>query len=465
MASVPLLLGAHSRSLSPEVVLLNCHAERAPGKIEKPYDIRARAGLRAFQTVGSSRSRAMLAKAGLFGGKALILVDQTAYLLASSAVVTTLSGSLSGTGYVDADAGQNADLDSIAYVATGDALYSVTEAGGVVLEDFPGGGASSVCCHRGFVVATVTDTGQAYVKIPGDGSWELLSFVSAEYSPDPLKGVRSRGDQVVLLGSETTEVWALNTQGADPPLVPYGGMNFDFGCRSIRSAVTCGNSLVWVDNRCLVRRFDGGDAAVISDEGLAELIASVSAGDLHGAFLPEQGKAFYVLTIGSLGTWVCDLAENRWHRRSTLGVDYWKPKLFATLGDTVFAADGASSQVYVVDPSVRTDAGEVFPVVFPAFLELLEGQVACANVELVCSNGEAPLSGPGSAPVVQMRYSDDGGNTWGAWRERPLGLTGQYANRVKFNGLGTIRAPYGRWFQFRVTDPVGRRFSDLRMNV
>jgi hypothetical protein len=46
-----------------------------------------------------------------------------------------------------------------------------------------------------------------------------------------------------------------------------------------------------------------------------------------------------------------------------------------------------------------------------------------------------------------------------------MGTTGQTMKRVRWNGLGIVRAPYGRIFHFVVSDPIGRRFSDLRMNA
>jgi hypothetical protein len=409
----------------------------------------------------------LFAKAGLFGDKALILSDATVYLLASSGAVTTLSGSVAGSGLVDIDAGQDADLNSVARFATGSALYKVTEADGAVREDFPeagGAGASSVCYHRGFWLATEAGTDQVFYQVPGDTAWQALSFASAEYQPDPLRGVRSRGDQIVLLGSQTTEVWAL-TGDASPAIAPYGGLNFDFGCRSIRAAVNCGGSLIWVDDQSVVRKFDGGEPAVISDEGLVEQIKAVGDDDLSASFKQDGIHGQYVLRVGSTGTWAYDLNQGQWARRSSQSLDYWRPRLFASLGDAVLASDASSGQIWRVDASAYDDAGTDFAMEFMAYAEVSEGALACANVELICATGTGPRTGQGSSPVVQMRMSDDGGQTWGSWRERSLGLTGQSSQRVRWNGLGTIRGPHGRWFHFRISDPVGRRVSDVRMNA
>lgn len=467
MASVPLLLGASQRSLMPHAVLLNAVIEKAPTQQEQRFVIRARSGLSAFKTVGTGRARALFAKSGLFGDRALILSDSTVYTLAASGVVTTLSGSLPGSDLVDIDAGQDADLNSVARVATGSALYKVTEAGGVVPEDFPaagGAGASSVCFHRGFWLATEAGTDQVYYQVPGDTAWDALSFASAEFAPDPLKGVRSRGDQIVLLGSQTTEVWTL-TGEASPAIAPYGGLNFDYGCRSIRTAVSCAGSLIWVDDQSVVRKFDGGEPVVISDEGLVEQIKQIADGDLAASFKQDGIHGQYVLRLGAEATWAYDLNQGSWATRNSLGYDYWRALLFASLGGVTIASDSASTQIYTVDADASDDAGSDFAMEFMAYVELPEGQLPCANLELICATGFAPRTGQGSNPVAQMRMSDDGGLSWGSWKERPLGLTGQTSQRVRWNGLGQIKGPHGRWFHFRISDPVGRRISDVRMNA
>lgn len=468
MTSITLILGSTERSLSPSVPQLNCYAEKAPTQQEKSMSLRARSGLTALKTVGASRARGLLVKAGLFSGQALILADTTPYLLSSSAVVTTLTGTVPGTGYVDLDATQDADLNAVAYIATGSALYQITEAGGAMAETFPPSGtqgASSVCCHRGYVIATTTENDQAYVKVPGDTTWQALSFVSAEYAPDPLKGVRSRGDQIILHGSATVEIWTENTDSAVPPLVPYGGLHFDFGCRAILAAVTCEDSHLFVDSNCNVRQFDGGSAQIVSDDGLAEQIRACAAEDLRATWFAEAGHIFYVLHLGSSATWVYDLATKLWHLAASLGRDGWRASLFGQLGESTIAADVASSQVYTLDPSSRIDGSDVFAVRFFAYAELPEGSVPCANLELICETGDSPRTGQGSDPLIEMRMSDDGTHSWGRWKPQSLGLTGDYSKRVRWPALGRITAPRGRWFEFLVSDPVGRRFSDLRMNV
>jgi hypothetical protein len=211
--------------------------------------------------------------------------------------------------------------------------------------------------------------------------------------------------------------------------------------------------------------FEGGAANPISDNGLSEQIRNVGADDLTASWYAKDGHVFYQLKLGASATWVYDLTTSRWHRTSSAALSYSRQHLTANIGDTAYAADSISHQIYRLNPDAMTDATGDYPVEFTGFAEVLEGSALCANAELACEVGSAPLTGQGSAPVIQMRYSDDEGKSWTAFSERSLGAHGQSAVKVRWSGLTDIDSPYGRIFHFRVSDPVGRRFSSLQLNV
>lgn len=463
MSAINLSYGAYKRTGNPEAVLLNCYVEKAPTQAEEQFAIRARAGLTAFKAVGSGAARGLAATAGLFDDQMLVPVQSTLYGVSATGLTTTFSGALGGTGRVDMALGQDASLNSVVRIATGDNLYQGT-AGVLTIDNFAaatGAGASSVCYHRGFWLAVAAGTDQVFYQVPGDTAWTALSFASAEYSPDPLVAVRSRGDQIMLMGSATVEAWAL-TGSASPAIQPYGGLNFDHGCLARDAAVNVAGALLYVDSNCQVRMFEGGQATIISDNGLTEQIEACDPADLRASGYTGDGHTFYQLTLGAASTWAYDLSTQEWHTRSSLGKDYLTAHLYASIGQQVFAVNSLSNQMYVVDASAKTDAGANFSRTLTAFAEVLEGQIPCANVELICETGAGPYA---TDPVVSMRFSDDGAKTWSRWFDRPLGETGQYSTRVRWNALGTMKAPYGRVFQFRVTDPALVRASGARVNA
>jgi len=461
--------GAYQRTGNPTLAALNCYAEEYPSAGGKRLQMRARAGLATFKTVGDGPIRAAQQKDGIFSNSALILSSTAVYLLASDGGLTTLTGSVPGDNYVDADSGQDADLVSLAYIATGEGLYLVQN-GAVSREAFPDStddvGANSVCYHRGFWFATKVGTDQAYYKIPGDTTWAPLSFASAEYKPDPLVCIRSRGDQFALLGSSTFEAWALSGQ-ADPAIVPYGGLNFDHGCRAAATAVNCDGTLIYVDNRCQVRAWAGGEPQIVSGPGLAEQIRGVAASDLRAWTYAVDGHVFYVLTLGSASTWVYDLngSGEKWTTFNSLGYDFWRAHLGCSIGDVVLACDRIDATVYRLDPDRRTDGSVQFAVKFCAMIEGADQAIPLDNAAVLCDLGDVPREGQGSAPLISLAISRNQGKTFGAAMERPLAVTGDFTSVPTWNALGEVPRFLGAILLFTVADPVGRIFKRVFINA
>lgn len=467
MPEASIVFGGYFRTGNPDLVDLNCYVEQVPNPSGPRLQLRQRPGLENFNTVGTGPLRGVCQKDGIFGGASLIVSGSQAFLLDSTGSLTTLAGvTIGGNGLVSIDLGQDSNLDSTARIATGEGLYLVS-LGLVVRETFPvAAGAICVCYHRQFWFAVATGTQQAYFQVPGDTAWTPLSFASAEYSPDPLIGIVSRGDQFALLGSSSFEPWAL-TGSASPAIAPYGGLNADFGCRALATAVNCKGSLLWVDNECNVRRWDGGVANIVSGPGLAEQIRQVSANDLRAWTFQVDGHRFYVLTIGASVTWAFDLlgSGSQWTTFGSLGLDYWLAHLGTTMGDITIALDNVSAKVYRLDPSRKTDGTTAVPVICTVIVEGQDRSIPCSNVVLHLDVGKGPYTGQGSAPVASESHSDDDGNTFSGWDEQPLPVAGSYGRLPRWNGLGDIPPLLGRIFRFAISDPVGVVIKRVWLNV
>jgi len=99
----------------------------------------------------------------------------------------------------------------------------------------------------------------------------------------------------------------------------------------------------------------------------------------------------------------------------------------------------------------------------------LDEPVPIVSLKLWCNVGQSTVSsGTGSAPVIEMRYSDDAGQTWSDWDDADLGNaslggSGQYRTLPEWRALGMFDFP-GVMFEFRVTDPVPFRLSSVKVN-
>jgi hypothetical protein len=460
--------GAYKRTGNPEFAALNCYAEQYPTAAGPAIQMRARPGIELFETVGSGAFRSAMQKDGLFASAAVIVNGTTAYTVTDGGVVTPMAGTIAGNGILDADMGQDADLESVARWATGSALYKGT-LGSVTLEDFPdvgGAGASSVCYHRGFWFAVEAGTDKVYVQIPGDLTWDPLTFSSAEYAPDPLVAVRSRGDQIALMGSSTFEVFVLSGTASEPdralwrpelrPRLPLGAHGGQLqGLAALRRQR--------VQRAALGRR----GTPVISDPGLTDQIAAVAAADLRAWTYAADGHRFYVLTLGGDSTWVYDLTGGgeRWSTFNSLGYDYWRMHLGCSIGNTVLACDNLSAQLYRLDPTRKTDGTDVFQKKFCAVIDGQDTTVSCSNLVVVCDIGDAPMEGQGSTPIMQLRLSTNQGKTFGPIWESEFAGTGDYATLPRWNGLGDVPPLLGMIAEFSMSDPVGSVFKRVAINV
>ena len=62
---------------------------------------------------------------------------------------------------------------------------------------------------------------------------------------------------------------------------------------------------------------------------------------------------------------------------------------------------------------------------------------------------------------VPMRFSNDGGKTWGAEQWRAAGKVGEYGARVKWERLGSARR---RTYEIAVSDPIPWRVTNAYLS-
>jgi hypothetical protein len=156
-------------------------------------------------------------------------------------------------------------------------------------------------------------------------------------------------------------------------------------------------------------------------------------------------------------SWGYDVVTGQWHERRTTGLTNWAPQCSIQRSDGTPIFGSSSGQELLVYSGWAEGASELsreFTGAVP-----LTGSQIIDSIELECNTGQTTvLTGQGSAPLIEMRYSRDAGNRWSGWIAASLGATGQYRARAKWRRLGAFDAP-GALFHFRVTDPVPFRVS------
>jgi hypothetical protein len=293
-------------------------------------------------------------------------------------------------------------------------------------------------------------------------------------APDPWAAMIIVANEIVLIGQKTGEVWY--DAGRSPiPFALRPGTSFEHGIHAPFSLARLGDGCAWLgqDENDLgaIYRMAGYTPQEISSEAIRWAIQQyrdqgLATSNAIGWSYGREGHRFYVLSFPSARTsWAYDEASGLWSQRG-----YWSPPADAFLtyrpqfhcvgfGQNL-VCDSDGYHLYAFSSSVYTDVGgaalrRVRRVPHP-------GQERRRQFfpyfELDCDRGVGTVAaGQGQDPVVVLRYSNDGGMTWGSDRERKVGKVGEYGVRVRWDQCGSGR---DRQWELWTSDPAASRWFD-----
>lgn len=389
-------------------------------------------------------------------GRCFFVAGSTLYEVSSSGVLTSRGALSSSTGRVDMAHGlfQLVIVDgSYGYVLKLESnAFSRITADGFY-------GSPRVAFLDGYFAFIRPQTQQFYISAIDDAtSLDALDFASAERSPDDLVAILADHGELWLMGERSVEIW-VNTGGSDFPFQRNSGAILEVGCAAAHSAQKLDSTVIWVGNddagAGTVWMANGYKPARISTQAVEEALQrSTNLSGASAYTYQEDGHNFYCLNVPGLDTtWVFDIFTGQWHERAELvNGDYQQHRANAHAYAFNKHLVGASSgKVYFLDKTRGDNDGDVkvrdrvSPHNASPSLEVL----AFNQFELDCEVGRGKSDG--TAPTLLMRYSNDGGHTWSAWRSSSLGAVGQRRQRVLFRRLGRAR---DRVWQVRVTDNV-----------
>jgi hypothetical protein len=303
-----------------------------------------------------------------------------------------------------------------------------------------------------------------------------LNFEGLE-SADPIVGLTTWNNMLVVFGTQTTTFFSLSGN-ADAPFTPVLGNGFERGCASRDAVAYADNAIFWVGENRVVYR-SAPTPTRVSGNSLEDKLrqcANISA--LTAFVVTFEGHELYVLNVPGVGTWAYDISRigttistygdsytrGEWDEWESYGRDHFRGCAGVMVNGVAYVGDDTTNDLFSMQMGVYTDAGGPLTRMGSIFVKIEEGNPRCLNMVLQCVTGVGNPTGLGVNPVAEMRYSDDGGHTFGNWRQAPLGMTGGYATRALWQRLGKLRSP-GRLVQVRVTDPVNACFSHMELNA
>jgi len=424
----------------PELPVINMIAEPSPTE-ETGVVLQSRPGVVESHSYGAEPVDVLFQKDGVISGK----------LFAVS------GGRLFGPGllgHVDGDGPFSIDGYSNAVFVAGGRNLWMFNGGALVSAAFPDdANVIKVLVGASRVIAIRGDTQKFYWSNPLSSVITGLNFASAEGQPDRILDALFIDDILVLFGAETVEFWP-NTQSAELPFQPLEGRVLERGVKATGCATKFNSTFAWVTNLNQVCITDPDN--VVSFAGLEALIGKSSAVRLWTFVL--EGTECLALRIDG-GTWVFSPRVGRWSQFVLDGLDNWQAQCFAG-GVFGSAVDGKA----LVWSEGHTDLGGVLERRWRAGFPITSGGLIVSNVVARVNVGITPyLTGDYVEPAIEMRRSLDAGHTWGQWRRVSLGKQGKYRKRVQWTACGMAGHP-GFLCEFRVTDPVDVRVSDIVIN-
>lgn len=339
------------------------------------------------------------------------------------------------------------------YISAG-ALESVSPE-----SDFPV--ATSCTFMDGYFIVTREDTGQIWISGVYDvNSWDALDYATAEGAPDVATRVLSTNHNLWVFGVDTAEIF-YNSGNADFPFTRINGGLIEDGLGASESVCVINSQFYFINARREIVRNVGYQREKISTIHLdTELQSYATVADAKGWEYRLDGHIFYVLTFPTADkTWVFDVTTEFWHEWSsfkTAGVaTYGRHRGVASayFDGKWLVGDYDSATIYELSMSAYTEDGEQIVRTRRAqTIGSSANYLTHDRLELIFETGIIPSTEVYTQnPTVNLRWSDDGANTWSSLQSRTLGERGEYANRVIWNRLGKSRS---RIYELTMTEPV-----------
>lgn len=422
----------------PQLPVVNMYAEEAPSE-ETGVVLQSRNGLSDRGVTVGTDIKAIFQRDRVLSGGRFFISGGRLYQDATDL------GAIDGSGFASI-----AGFENRIFATQGGSLYTYD---GTTLSavSFPdSANVTKVVVGASRAIALRADSGKFYWTPALGSTIDALDFATAESQPDGVLDALFIDDALILFGAETVEFWP-NTSDSNLPFQPLEGRVFERGIRATGCAAILNGSFVFVgDDNVLYG--NGNTPTRLSNAGLEEAIEAST--DCILFTFNIEGTEFLAIQLDA-ETHIYSSRTGLFSRFETDG-GKWEATCHA---GGVF---GTSSGKTLEFGTGHSDSSERLERRFRAGRAFNSGGVKVNNLGLRTNVGQTPFL-TGDDPVIEMRISRDAGQTWGNWRKSSLGKQGKYRQRVQWRGLGMVSQP-GLLCEFRVTDPVPFRVSDVLIN-
>lgn len=406
------------------------------------------------------------------GGSLLLAVrGDTLYSVTTGYIATSVGTLLSSTGIV-----YITDNGVGAYITDGANRYSYiwgTNTFAVVSDGAFNG--ANVCDEvDNFIIYNRPSTNQWGCTDVGSVVSGALNLAAKIGYSDNLVSVIADHRQILLFGEVYSERW-INVGSFPFPFAVIPGSSLQHGCGARNSVARLGEGIVFLANdtrgNATVVLWGAANPAPqrISTYAVEHAIQGYSIkSDAIGYTYSQSGHEFYMLTFPTANvTWCYDISSGLWHKRAwrdSRGVLHRHRSNCAVLFNGVtLVGDWENGKIYEFSQSNYTDDGDVLPCIRRCkhITTDLKRQFF-HDLQIQFQPGVGLQTGQGSEPEFILRWSNDGGFTFGNDHLVKIGKVGKYRNRAIKRRMGWAR---DRIYEVVVTDPVYRVVVSANLNA
>lgn len=402
-------------------------------------------GLSSFGTIGTGTVRGMRE----FDGALYVVADTTLYSVASDGTETSL-GTVTGSGRVSMTNNET-QLVIVNGVANTGWTYTPSSStfAAIADADFPGG--DVLAYLDGYVIVNVPDSDDyAISNLDNATAWDAADVKTCESLTDGLRAPVADHGELLCLGARSIEVHK-NT----------GALNFPFerlttierGVASPHAWAQTDNGFFFLGDDGVMYRLNQWTPVRISTRPIEQWIESETWSEAFCMAYSRKGHSFVILSFPNGKTYCYDTATGLWHRRKSFEMDRWRANCYAFAYNKHLVGDTTNGTVWEMSESTYAEGSD--PLIAERKTQYINADgryISMEEFEVLLNAGVGLATGQGSDPIMELCYSDDGGRSWGNWKQAGIGAIGDTGKRVRFHGLGAFNQSRAMWLRY--SDPT-----------
>lgn len=311
---------------------------------------------------------------------------------------------------------------------------------------------NSVTVQEGYFIFNQSNTDHFFTSLQYSVQFDPTEYASATTLSDHVTAVISDHKMLWVFGSKSIDFWYLSGN-ADFVFSKMQGHSLERGVLAPASIDKINNTVIFLADDGKVYAGVSTNPTVISNRAVEYHIASADATQASSYTYTEEGHIFYLLTLPEINqTWVYDMSNGLWHRRSHYFWGRHHSSCYAYAFGKHLVGDAFVGKVHEMSLNIYRDDSEIIQRIADSTqLSFNRQRLTFHSIEIDMELGSSKSFGYGDNPQGMLQWSDDGGETYSNEHWKSLGKIGNYKHRLKFNQLGQSRQ---RTFRLTITDPI-----------